>query len=69
MKRAFLQVARRVDPADDAAVVVAIREAVGPGVTLRADANRLWSLEKAVAFGIDAQAANLQVSTLYIDVL
>ena len=56
-----------MDPADDAAVVVAIREAVGPGVTLRADANRLWSLEKAVAFGLDAQAANLQVATFHIE--
>lgn len=29
---------------------MAVRAAVGPHITLRADANRGWSLEQAVAF-------------------
>jgi len=45
----------------DAAAVVAIRAAVGPGVVLRADANRLWSLNKARQFASAAQSANLEV--------
>lgn len=43
-----VKVGRRADPAEDAAAVLAIRQAVGPGVVLRADANRRWSLEQAV---------------------
>lgn len=45
------QVGRRACPLEDAAVVTAVREAVGPEVTLRADANRAWNLEEAVQVG------------------
>lgn len=38
-------------PLYDAATVLAIRAAVGPGVVLRADANQAWCLEDAIAFG------------------
>lgn len=43
-----LQVGRREDPLSDAQAVLAIRQAVGPGVVLRADCNRGWTLEQAV---------------------
>lgn len=46
-----VKVGRRSDPLQDAAAVLAIRQAVGPGVALRADANRRWSLEQAVQVG------------------
>jgi hypothetical protein len=55
------QVARRQDPMDDAAAVVAIRAAVGLGVVLRADANRLWTLNQAIAFASAAESADLEV--------
>lgn len=41
-------------------MLLAIREAVGPGVVLRADANRAWSLEHAITFGRHVSAAKLQ---------
>lgn len=43
-----IKVGRRADPLADAAAVLAIRQAVGPEVVLRADANRRWTLEQAV---------------------
>lgn len=46
-----IKVGRRVDPLADAAAVLAIRQAVGPEVVLRADANRRWTLEQAVQVG------------------
>lgn len=55
-----VKVARRDDPIEDAEVLLAIRAAVGPGVALRADANRGWSLEQALAFGRRAAAAGLE---------
>ena len=48
-----MQVGRRSDPLQDAAVVLAVRQAVGPGVVLRADANRAWSLKQAVEVGYE----------------
>ena len=39
------QVGRRAEPLEDAAVVLAVRRALGSAVALRADANRMWSLE------------------------
>lgn len=57
----YTQVARQQDPQQDAAKVMAIREAVGHSIVLRADANRKWSLNQAVAFGHAVRAANLQV--------
>jgi len=41
--------------------VVAIRAALGLGVLLRADANRLWTLDQALQFASAAEAANLEV--------
>lgn len=58
-----MQVARQQDPQQDAAKVVAVREAVGHSIVLRADANRKWSLNQAVAFGHAVRGANLQVPT------
>ena len=55
---------RRRDPAEDAAVLVAVRAAVGPAVQLRADANRAWPLPAAQAFAEAAQPAALQVRYL-----
>jgi len=37
--------------AEDAARLIAIRDAVGPGIELRADANRRWNLNEALTFG------------------
>ncbi len=59
-----LQVGRQQDPAQDAAMVVAVRQAVGPNIVLRADANRKWSLNQAVAFGHVVLGADLQVCTI-----
>lgn len=58
----YTQVARQQDPQLDAAKVMAVREAVGHSIVLRADANRKWSLNQAVAFGHAVRAADLQVS-------
>lgn len=55
------QVARQQDPQQDAAKVLAVRNSIGQGIALRADANRKWSLNQAVAFGHAVAAANLQV--------
>ncbi len=56
-----MQVARASDPLEDAAVVAAVRAAVGPGVRLRVDANRRWTLQQAIAFGRAAEASGLEV--------
>jgi L-alanine-DL-glutamate epimerase-like enolase superfamily enzyme len=53
------QVGRNDDPLLDAACLLAVREAVGPSVELRADANRSWSRDAAIAFGRAVQTANL----------
>ncbi|KAK9806829.1 hypothetical protein WJX72_004058 [[Myrmecia] bisecta] len=55
-----VKVARRVDPVEDAAVLIAIRKAVGPAVALRADANRKWTLQQATDFGLAAREVRLQ---------
>ena len=65
----YAQVARQQDPQQDAAKVMAIREAVGHSIVLRADANRKWSLNQAVAFGHAVWAANLQVLADLLHVL
>ena len=51
----------RLQPLVDAAAVLHIREAVGRGVELRADANQRWSLSEALQFGHAVKAAGLQV--------
>jgi hypothetical protein len=53
-------VGRLPDPLDDAAVVAAVRRAVGPAVALRADANRRWTLHQAIAFGRAVAEHDLQ---------
>lgn len=60
-----MQVGRRRSPLADAGVLVGLRQALGPAVTLRADANRKWSLQQAVAFGKAAASAHLQVSCIF----
>ena len=61
------QVGRQQDPLQDAALVLAVRQKVGATVVLRADANRKWSLNQAVAFGHAVAAANLQVCMLSLN--
>jgi O-succinylbenzoate synthase len=39
----------RPNPADDVALVGAVRDVIGPGVALRVDANGAWDLETATA--------------------
>ena len=46
----------------DAAILVALRQALGPHPTLRADANRRWALQEAVAFALAAATAGLEVT-------
>eukprot|EP01025_Chloroclados_australasicus_P010839 TRINITY_DN1457_c1_g1_i6.p1 TRINITY_DN1457_c1_g1~~TRINITY_DN1457_c1_g1_i6.p1 ORF type:complete len:1175 (-),score=165.58 TRINITY_DN1457_c1_g1_i6:734-4258(-) len=46
-----IKVGTRSDPTIDAQVVGAIRQAVGPEIVLRADANRRWTLDQAITFG------------------
>ena len=55
-----IKVARGSGAAADADRVEAIREAVGPDVALRCDANRGWSLNDALAFGLRAMRFDLQ---------
>ena len=57
---AAAQVGRHCDPLLDAACLSTIREAVGPAVRLRADANRAWGRAAAIAFGTAAEAASLE---------
>ena len=61
MRFVLQQAGRRSDPQDDAAAAVAIRDAVGPSVALRADANRCWTLQQASAFAQAAAIASLEV--------
>ena len=51
-------------PAADAARVAAVRAAVGPGVALRADANRGWTLDEAIQFGAALNAAGVVLEYL-----
>ena len=51
---------RRPSPLEDAAVVRAVRRAVGDDVALRVDANRLWALSDAVVFGQEVADCGLQ---------
>mgnify|MGYP001968777946 CR=1 FL=1 len=45
---------------EDAARLRAIRSAVGPDVALRADANRRWSLNDALSFGLQCAELDLE---------
>ena len=51
----------RLQPLEDAAAVLHIREAVGAAITLRADANQKWSLSQSLQFGHAVKGAGLQV--------
>ena len=51
----------RLQPLEDAAAVLHIREAVGMSVELRADANQKWCLSEALQFGHAVKAAGLEV--------
>lgn len=54
------QVGRRVTPEEDAAVVQAVRRCVGDDVQIRADANRKWSYQQALAFSLLVRGCDLQ---------
>lgn len=54
------QVGRRKDPVEDAAVVKAIRDRIGPDIVLRADANRRWTYDQAVQFANYVRSCDLQ---------
>lgn len=43
-------------------MLLALRQALGPHLTLRADANKRWALQEAIAFGLAAAAAGLEVT-------
>lgn len=55
-----VKVGRRSSPVEDAEALLALRQAIGPGVVLRADANRAWSLQQALQFGHRVHGAHLQ---------
>lgn len=44
----LLQVGRRADPSEDAAVIKEVRKKVGSQIDLRADANQKWAYEDAI---------------------
>lgn len=46
-------------PAHDVALVRAVREALGPAIALRLDANRAWPLEDAVAYAGEAAESGI----------
>ena len=49
---------------EDAEAVLRVRDAVGPDVALRADANRRWTPEQALQFGHAVKGAALEVTPL-----
>ena len=51
----------RLQPLEDAAAVLHIREAVGTAITLRADANQKWALSQSLQFGHAVKGTQLQV--------
>lgn len=61
----LLQVARRPDPLEDAAVIQEVRKKVGWDIELRVDANQRWTYQQALQFGSQVKSCNLQ----YIEVL
>lgn len=60
----LLQVGRRADPTEDAAVIKEVRKKVGSQIELRADANQKWAYEDAIQFGSSVKDCGLQ----YIEV-
>ncbi|XVE74433.1 hypothetical protein DITRI_Ditri12bG0017000 [Diplodiscus trichospermus] len=55
-----IKVARRADPVEDAAVIQEVRKKVGCHIELRVDANRNWTFEQAIQFGLLVKDCNLQ---------
>ncbi|KAL2645330.1 hypothetical protein R1flu_012917 [Riccia fluitans] len=55
-----LKVGRRPSVIEDAVVLKVVRKRVGPQVTLRADANRRWSLQEAILFANAVNSCELQ---------
>ena len=55
-----IKVGRCVCPLEDAKLIVAIRESLGPDVCLRADANQAWMFEQAKSFAVAARDAQLE---------
>jgi L-alanine-DL-glutamate epimerase-like enolase superfamily enzyme len=53
-------VARRSSPKEDAKVVAAVHDEVGPHVHIRADANRKWTYLQAIEFAKSVQSFDLQ---------
>lgn len=45
--------------ADDIRIVQAVREAIGPAIALRLDANRAWNLDDAILFGKAVASAEI----------
>ena len=54
-----MQVGRSGDPAHDARALAAIADACGPAISLRADANRLYTLPQALAFAAELHRAGV----------
>ena len=59
-----VQVGRTGEPLQDGSKLAAIQQAVGSSVVLRADANRLFSLEQALAFAQQLHLDNVELEYL-----
>ncbi|KAJ4961763.1 hypothetical protein NE237_021673 [Protea cynaroides] len=55
-----LKVARRTNPLEDAAVIQEIRQKIGYGIKIRADANQKWTFEQAIQFASAVKCCDLQ---------
>eukprot|EP01018_Ginkgo_biloba_P037309 Gb_25073 [translate_table: standard] len=55
-----LKVARRSSPLEDAAVIQAVREKVGPLIEIRVDANRNWTFAQAMQFATGVKNCNIE---------
>ncbi|KAK8925900.1 hypothetical protein KSP39_PZI018177 [Platanthera zijinensis] len=55
-----IKVARREDPSEDAAVISEIRELLGYQISIRVDANRKWTYDKAIHFGSSVKSFALE---------
>ena len=53
----------RLQPLEDAAAVLHIRDAVGAAIGLRAEANQKWALSQSLQFGHAVKGAGLQVGS------
>ncbi|KAG0463335.1 hypothetical protein HPP92_019404 [Vanilla planifolia] len=55
-----MKVARREDPTEDAAVIREIRQSLGYQISIRVDANRKWTYDKAVQFATSVKNCALE---------